>query len=547
MARRLSAYDQYQQPAIPPGTLSRLIEQWQADDRHAGMIGRRLNAQECADYCRQTIATYPAAAAVPVSRALAVFCWQQGIEPPDSDYGWLPKQLRLESPEWWAAQLSRTAERRRELAEIAAGRVRLYCSEQALQAARERRQRLADWMSRAELHDRESGEVLPLAVVAAGSISNPEIARTELMVRIRGLEEFALSEGHAGRFLTLTAPAAFHRNAGPRWAGVNPRQVQQYFCLCWERARAALHRAGIELYGVRIVEPHTDGCPHWHLLFWAYSNRQARQAVTIIRAEFLRVAGNEPGAQRNRCKTVAIDPYKGGAAAYVAKYISKNIDGAEVGQLTDRDGAPVAEGATGAERVKAWASCWRIRQFQFFGADMPPAGLWREFRRVRDPALLPQSIRPLWCFADGGEWAGFVREWRAMEIRPAIWRWSFADELAELAAIRGGIDAVTDDDMQDMRCMSRYQEPREMVRGIVWGDQHISTRQAAVWEVRVQPREPEPLQPADLLHKRILSRYGMGDDLRVAEIDWSDAIEYGAAVGLWSGGPEGPPPLDLWQ
>lgn len=547
MARRLSAYDQYQQPAIPPGTLSRLIEQWQADDRHAGMIGRRLNAQECADYCRQTIATYPAAAAVPVSRALAIFCWQQGIEPPDSDYGWLPKQLRLESPEWWAAQLSRTAERRRELAEIAAGRVRLYCSEQALQAARERRQRLADWMSRAELHDRESGEVLPLAVVAAGSISNPEVSRTELMVRIRGLEEYALVEGHAGRFVTLTAPGVFHRNAGARWAGLNPRQVQDYLCMCWERARAKLHREKISIYGVRITEPHTDGCPHWHVLLWGYSAREVRQAMTIIRAEFLRVGQHERGAQRNRIKSLEMNPYKGGAAGYVAKYVAKNIDGAKLGEMTDRDGNTIAAGEDGAERVKAWASCWGIRQFQFFGPELPSVGLWRELRRVRDPALLPAGLALLWGFADGGEWYWFVREWRGMTDRPRVWRRRFGDELAELVQQRGSVDAVTDEDMLSMRTMNRYQEPREIALGIEWGAERIKTRQDAEWEIRVTPRDPSPLEPEDKLNQHMVSRYGLGDDMRFSEIDWSDAVEYGAAVGMWSGGRQRPPPLDLWQ
>ena len=78
-----------------------------------------------------------------------------------------------------------------------------------------------------------------------------------------------------------------------------------------------------------------------------------------------------------------IDPAKGCAAAYLAKYVSKNIDGlTNSGESMgdDDEAEPGTSAAETAKRVGAWASQWGIRQFQQIGGV--PVTLYRELRRV---------------------------------------------------------------------------------------------------------------------------------------------------------------------
>ncbi|MFA0085366.1 replication endonuclease [Vibrio sp. 10N.261.51.F12] len=78
-----------------------------------------------------------------------------------------------------------------------------------------------------------------------------------------------------------------------------------------------------------------------------------------------------------RCDVGFIDPEKGTATGYIAKYISKNIDGyAMDDDLSDEVDKPVKEMA---RNVTAWKSRWCIRQYQFFGGA--PVTTYRELRR----------------------------------------------------------------------------------------------------------------------------------------------------------------------
>jgi len=279
-----------------------------------------------------------------------------------------------------------------------------------------------------------------LAELADLGMSNKTLRRGELMTRIRGFEEIATALNHTAMFWTITCPSKYHSVGGTnrKYSGATPRQAQKYLCKIWQRMRSAFNRAGIRPYGFRIAEPHTDGCPHWHMLFFV-ERQHAPLMEQIITAYALAEDGSESGAQENRVKLVRIETDNGkSAAAYIIKYVSKNIDGFGVGDhkafengetytiKTDKFGQ---QEITPSQRVTYWSQIWGIRQFQQIGGA--PVGVWRELRRVEAETILaaPYEVQEAWHAVQKGE---TVNPDGTTEVKQASW--------AEYLIAQGGVN-----------------------------------------------------------------------------------------------------------
>lgn len=265
--------------------------------------------------------------------------------------------------------------------------------------------------------ENEFGQQVAVADLADKGTGNKSLRLAEMMTRISGMDLIAQDMAHEGLFITVTCPSRMHARSSltgrenPRYDGTTPKQAQQYLCLQWGRLGPWLSRRGVELYGFRVVEPHHDGCPHWHmLLFYKVTAKDGRCARAVMQEGFNRYflsndSAHEPGASLHRVKFKRIDRTKGSAAAYVAKYISKNTTG--FGMDFDFFGNPIV---TAVQRVQAWASTWRVHQFQQIGGA--PVGVWRELRRVNPEALegvpLPQELTRALSGANVGQMGGRV-------------------------------------------------------------------------------------------------------------------------------------------
>ncbi|MGB8665698.1 MAG: replication endonuclease, partial [Serratia inhibens] len=130
-----------------------------------------------------------------------------------------------------------------------------------------------------------------------------------------------------------------------------------------------------------------------------------QQVIDIMRRYAMAEDGDERGAAKNRfdCKHMN----KGGAAGYIAKYIAKNIDGYALDGERDHETGELLTDTAAA--VTAWASTWRIPQFQFIG--LPSRGAWRECRKIRFVSLadeFDESVEAVRAAADAGDFAAYI-------------------------------------------------------------------------------------------------------------------------------------------
>lgn len=328
-----------------------------------------------------------------------------------------PAVIRMFSEDWWRGRLRRMAAAWREHVQIALGNVSkkksAYASKRCITDWREQKRRTREFLKGLELED-EEGNRISLIARHDGSVANPAIRRCELMTRIRGFENICHELGYVGEFYTLTAPSKYHAtlNTGYRngkWNGASPADTQSYLTKLWARIRAKLHRQAIRLFGIRVAEPHHDGTPHWHMLMFMLPENVER--VRRIMEEYTQEEDafelQSDNARKARFHAEAIDPQKGSAAGYIAKYISKNIDGYALDGETDHESGELLK--VTASAVSAWAARWHIRQFQFIGGA--PVTVYRELRRLTDTQAahgLSVEFAAAHDAADAGDWAGYV-------------------------------------------------------------------------------------------------------------------------------------------
>ncbi|EUM00512.1 replication A protein [Enterobacter hormaechei] len=328
-----------------------------------------------------------------------------------------PAVMRMFNEVWWRGRLRRIAASWREHLQIAVGNVskkrHAYASKNCVTDWREQKRRTREFLKGLDLED-EDGNRISLIEKYDGSVANPAIRRCELMTRIRGFENICNELGYIGEFYTLTAPSKYHATtkAGYRnskWNGASPLDTQSYLTGLWARIRAKLHREKIRIFGIRVAEPHHDGTPHWHMLMFMLPEDVERVRL-IIRDYAWKEDHHElrsDKAKKARFHAEAIDPQKGSATGYVAKYISKNIDGYALdGETDDESGELLKETAPA---VSAWAARWHIRQFQFIGGA--PVTVYRELRRLADTETahgLSVEFAAVHDAADAGDWAGYV-------------------------------------------------------------------------------------------------------------------------------------------
>ena len=310
---------------------------------------------------------------------------------------------------WWMRRLRKLFNQAYEQAAIELNLVnkykQIYASDLTVKKRKQQKLRNERMLSSMTVIN-DIGQQFSLKELSDLNVSNPAVRKAELMVRMRGCEELSKEHGHEGIFITITCPSKYHAvfsksgQPNPKYQGFTPYQANQYLCNVWSRVRAEWNRNDIKPYGFRVAEPQHDGTPHWHILLFA-EKHHIEDIKRVISHYSLEDDGDEKGAAQNRCDFKLIDPKKGSATGYIAKYVSKNIDGKGLDK-----GVYGEDPITAAQRVDAWSSCWCIRQFQQIGGAS--VSVWRELRRLKQKLGVDSIIEKARQAADESRWHDYV-------------------------------------------------------------------------------------------------------------------------------------------
>lgn len=336
-----------------------------------------------------------------------------------------PSLARMLCADWWYRKLwqMRCEWREEQLRAVCLVNKKAspYVSYEAVLHKREQRRKSLEFFRSHELVN-ESGDTLDMEDVVNASSSNPAHRRNEMMACVKGLELIAEMRSDCAVFYTITCPSRFHATLSngrpnPKWTSETVRQSSDYLVNTFAAFRKAMHKAGLRWYGVRVAEPHHDGTVHWHLL--CFMRKKERRSITALLRKFaIREEREELGSNTGpRFKSELINPKKGSPTSYIAKYISKNIDGRGLaGEISKETGKSLRDNA---ENVNAWASLHRVQQFRFFG--IPGRQAYRELRLLASqsnrmagdkkpgtPVLENASLDAVLAAADVGCFATYI-------------------------------------------------------------------------------------------------------------------------------------------
>ena len=128
-----------------------------------------------------------------------------------------------------------------------------------------------------------------------------------------------------------------------------------------------MNKNGGKFIGVRVEEPHLDGCPHWHILVFLEEHR-CDLLESTIKTYF---------KGKNSADIVRIDPSIATAASYVMKYIFN------FNTKTDGNSLPDDENHKNFRIYDAHSSTWGGRRIEIY--DIPGSStIWDLLRKLKN-------------------------------------------------------------------------------------------------------------------------------------------------------------------
>ena len=210
----------------------------------------------------------------------------------------------------------------------------------------------------------------------------------ELYLMCMGMETMACDKGYRAVFITATAPPYLHPNPTKgknSWNGQNVTAAQDVIKERWDAFKRDLSRPKYNVkfskgnaFGFRVVEPHEDGTPHWHILMYA-SLEDIEQKITPLAEKHFGFGSSPFSVKVDLIKTKDEDESAASPTSYMTKYLMKNVDFRE-GLDEPRVDESVKD-SQALDKVDAWKSALKLRSFQTFGIRAARTK-WRMIRKL---------------------------------------------------------------------------------------------------------------------------------------------------------------------
>ncbi|MHB9042589.1 replication endonuclease [Acidithiobacillus sp.] len=220
----------------------------------------------------------------------------------------------------------------------------------------------------------------------------------EQHARVNGVAKTAQTLGLEPYLVTITLASRWHPSS-QKYEENTTEEAARWQQKQWARLRAAAKEAGLRMLGVKVPEPHHDGCPHWHSVVWTDDHPRAEE---LFANYFLESDNpNEPGAADHRVTWEKARSHTG-AISYALKYVLKYVN--------DQTGPVTRERLA----VGAWRSLYHLRKLDWFACNVtqPKIGAWREARKVEHA---PVGMQAAVTAARAGDWHAFTQ---ACQVNP---------------------------------------------------------------------------------------------------------------------------------
>jgi len=170
--------------------------------------------------------------------------------------------------------------------------------------------------------------------------------------------------------ITITAPGEYHTGS-EFWNGYSPRQTHLLISSLWNTFNARIRKWKSKSFYLRVVEPHIDGTPHWHVTFWGDANKLQKYKKVFY--EVFKSFNNHKNGKHSIDWVINEDPDK----------ISKNILYVLKSMEVPNDDEEYSQKNRRLKSIETHSKFWNIRRWQLSGLPKHCKSLWRLMYRLQ--------------------------------------------------------------------------------------------------------------------------------------------------------------------